>query len=200
MKNFDAIFNNSRKSTDKKKKLLTLIRMNLESYSTRHITINECLSKAGALTTDLILYHNAENKVSDSDRDSIFIATVNYYAILYMQMFTGNLTVEKNHMYQQVYKLVESVLKETDKNSGLKTEDISEAIYTSREFSKQMVDIYYRAGTDGCQRYLTASIYSILLPDNGYQAVDRGKINSAIMALDADKFLNGSSGITKIGA
>ncbi|WP_340106924.1 hypothetical protein [Rhodohalobacter sp. 8-1] len=200
MNKFDAAFKRPKKSIERKRKLLTLIRKNLENYSSRHISIKECLSKAGSLTTDLILYHNAENEVTDSARDSIFIVTVNYYAMLYMQLFTGNFTVEKRHTYKQIITLVEDVLKETDKNSGLKTDDINEAMYTSREFSKQMVDIYYRAGSDGCQKYLTASIYSILLPGNGYQAVDREKIDTAIIALDADKFLNGSSGIANTGA
>lgn len=200
MNKYDVIFKNPRGSIERKRKLLTLIRKNLENYSGRHISIKECLSKAGALTTDLILYQNSGNQVSDNDRDSIFIVTVNYYAMLYMQLFTGNFTVEKRHTYQQITKLVEDVLKETDESSGLKTDDLTEAIYTSREFSKQIVDIYYRAGSDGCQKYLTASIYSILLPGNGYQAVDREKIGAAIMELDADKFLNGSSGIAKTRA
>lgn len=199
MKKHNKIFKSPRASIDRKKKFHALITKNLENYSLRLISIKECISNAGALTTDMILYQNADNEISNSARDGIFIVSVNYYAMLYMQLFTGNFTVDRRHTYQQVISLMEDVLTDADKNGVLWTEDFPEAINSSREFSRQMVDFFYRAGTDGCQKYLTASIYSILLPGNGYSAINRRQIENEIQALNAEKFLNDRSGIIKAG-
>lgn len=194
MKNFDKIFQKPRAYTANQKNVLKLIRKNLEDYSNKHITIKECLSRTGALTADLIVYHNTNSSVPKNIHDTLLVMAINYYAMLYLHIYTGNYTVSKKHTYNQLIYLVEKVLKEAGKSREINEDDIEKMICISHDYSRKLVDSYYNEGTEGCRKYLTASIYLTLLSSNPHHTVNRVKIDNIIRTLQAEKFLDGSSG------
>lgn len=196
MISFEKIFSDRRTCINKKRGIIKSVRKNFEDYSRRNISIFECLPKSGALTADLAIYHNIEIKLQDNAYDIILTVAINYYAMLYMDIYPAYYTVNKKHTFQQVFSLVEGVLLKTGKDRGWAEGDLDDAIYTSRDLSKQAVDIFYRAGAEGCKKLLAASIYAVLMTENRYQTVDRIQIENIIRALCVRKYLKNSfSGI-----
>lgn len=90
----------------------------------------------------------------------------NYYIMLYMDIYTGFYTVNREFTSGLVASLVEDVLREASKkNQGIKSIDHDVAIQKSRAFTKQIVEVYYSTGIDGCHRYIASSIYSVLVSE-----------------------------------
>lgn len=191
MKDVANLFSAKKTGAVNKHYTLNAIRQILAEYSGRHISITECLSKAGSMTADLIFTHYAEAKTdkNKSTYDTILIMATNYFAMLHMDMYTGFYAVNKTHTVNQVAALVENVLRETADNRGLKTHTFDEAIRESLDFTEQMVDVYYRAGTEGCHRFISSAIYSLLLFKNRNLSVKREQIEEAVRTIQAEKYL-----------
>lgn len=107
MKNFEHYFRNPRPYADKKSCLIKSIRRHYEIYSRKNISISKCLSTSGALTAGFIAYNNIYVNIPKTTYDTIVIVAINYYAMLYMDMFSGYYTVNRQHTYLQVYSLAE---------------------------------------------------------------------------------------------
>lgn len=193
MEMLKALFFNKRSGTKYRKKTLIEIRKILAKYSCKHISIVECVSKTGPLTAELIFMHSSDKKEKKSVYDSILIMITNYYVMLHMDMYTGFYAVNRKHTFDLVSSLVEEVLKETaKKQGGLKSNDPDKAIQKSRDFTKQMVEVYYRAGIEGCNRYIASSVYSALLSVNKHASVNRDRVEHIVRAIQAERFLTGS--------
>lgn len=191
-----SLFRKRSRTKDYNESTLVGIRKNLAEYSGKHISIIECVSRTGPLTTDWILTDSPEKK---DVYDTILIMISNYYIMLHMDMYTGFYSVNRNHTSNLVAGLVEDVLKEASKkHHGLKSTDYNEAIQKSREFTVQMVEVYYRVGIEGCHKYLSSSIYSVLLSVNKNLSVKRDRIESLIRSIQADKYLSGNNLIEEL--
>lgn len=170
---------------------LNEIRKILAEYSRKHISIVECLSNTGPLTAELIFLFSSD-KTNKRAYDSILIMITNYYAMLYMDMYTGFYTVSRNHTCNMVSSLVHEVLTETaKKQKGLKSSELYTAIHKSHDFTKQMVELYYRTGIEECHRYVASSVYLTLLSENRNQSVKRERVERIIRAIQAEKYLTG---------
>ena len=195
MEMLKTLFSRNRSKSKFRKKTLSEIRKILSEFSRKHISIVECVSKAGPLTTELIFLNSSVKKEKKGVYDSILIMVANYYVMLYMDMYTGYYAVSRKHTCNLVYSLVEEVLKETaDKQKVLKSNGSDLAILKSRDFTLQMVEVYYRAGIEGCHNYITSSVYSVLLSDNKNLSVKRDHVEFIVRAIQAEKFLTGSFG------
>lgn len=92
-----------------------------------------------------------------------------------------------------VSTLVEEVLKETaKKQKGLKSNDPYSVIHKSRDFTKQMVEIYYRTGIEDCHRYVASSVYLALLSENKNLSVKSERVEYIVRSIQAEKFLTGN--------
>lgn len=195
MEMLKSLFFKKRSRTKYRKNTLNEIRKILAKYSRKHISIVECVSKAGPLTAELIFINNSGKKDKKDVYDSILIMIANYYVMLYMDMYTGYYAVSRKHTGNLVFSLVEEVLKETEnKQKELKSNGSDIAILKSRDFTMQMVEVYYRTGIEGCHKYITSSVYSVLLSDNKNISVKRDHIEYIVGAIQAEKFLTGSFG------
>lgn len=192
MKHFDHYFINPRPYMGKKREVIKSIKNNYTAYSHKYMSVTECLPVSGVLTADLIIYHNIEVNIPKSDYNTIFVVAVNYYAMLFMDLFKGYYAVNRSHTYQQVHSLVKNVLKTKSNATAMEIDDVDEAVHSSRDISKQVVDIFYRAGAEGCKKHLAVSIYAILLNSNRYRSVNRGQIDTIIRDLYSKKLLDGS--------
>lgn len=179
----------TKSESDRKRTLLNGIKQNLEEYSGKHISIRDCIAKTGALTTDLILYHHPDAKIPDSIYDRILVMTVNYYAMTYTDMYTGFYTVRKDYVNNQVSSLTEDVLNKMKKSGALKTNNLNLAVYTSHDFTKELIDSYYMYGTEGCLRHLTASIHSLLKTVNRKNTIDKQRIEYVMLTIQAEMTL-----------
>lgn len=174
------------------KNTLDEIRKSLADYSRKQISIVECVSNTGPLTAELIYMYSKE-KTNKSVYDTILIMITNYYVMLYMEMYTGFYAVSRNHTCKMVTSMVEEVLKETaKKQKGLKSNDSQTAIQRSSDFTKQMVEVYYRTGIEDCHRYVASSIYWALLSENRNLSVKRDWVEHIVRATQAEKFLTGN--------
>ena len=174
------------------KKSLDEIRKILADYSRKQISIVECVSNTGPLTAELIYKYSTDNKTK-SVYDTILVMITNYYVMLYMEMYTGFYAVSRNHTCNMVSSLVEEVLNEmANKQIGLKSNDPHTAIHKSRDFTRQMVEVYYRTGIDDCHRYVATSIYWALLTENRNLSVKREWVEHIVRATQAEKFLTGN--------
>lgn len=179
-----------RSSNKQKNNTLIEIRKNLEEYSCNHISIKECVVKTAHLTAELIFLYISEIKEKKSVYDSIIILTSNYYAMLHIDMYTGFYTVNRKYTCDMVSSLVDEVLKESaKKQGGLKSTDLDSAIRLSRDYTQQIVEVYYRAGIEGCQRYITSAIYSTLLSEYNNLSVNRDRIEYVVRTIQAEKVL-----------
>ena len=180
-----------RSGTNHIKSPLNEIRKNLGEYSCYHISITECVSKIGPLTTEWILKDNPEKK---DVHDTILIMLSNYYIMLHMDMYTGFYSVNRNHTSNYVNVLVEDVLKVLFKNKrGLNSTDYDAVIQKSRNYTMQLVEVYYKAGIEGCHKYISSSVYSVLLSENKNLSVKRDGIESLMRSIQADKYLSGNN-------
>lgn len=181
-----------------RKRTLNEIRKVLEDYSRKHISIVECVSSTAPLTTELIFMYSSE-KTKRSVYDSVLIMITNYFIMLYMDMYTGFNAVSKNHTCNLVSSLAEEILKETAKNQKKLTSNNSDAvIQQSREFTIEMVEVYYRIGIEGCHRYVASSVYSALLSEYKNPSVNRGLVEYIVRTIQAEKFLTDSCEDSKL--
>lgn len=186
----NILFFNKRSSSKHKNNTLNEIKKNLEEYSSKHISIKECVAKTAYLTAELIFLYISKRKENKSVYDSIIIMSSNYYAMLHIDMYTGFYTVNKKHTCDLVSTLVEEVLKETaKKQGGLKSSDLHTAIQKSHDFTQEMVEVYYRAGIEGCHKYIASSIYSALLSEYKNLSVKRDSIEYVVRTIQAEKIL-----------
>ena len=186
------LFSNNKSRIKYRNNILNEIRKNLADYSCKHISIVECVSKTGTLTVDLI-YRFSSEKTNKSVYDSILIMITNYYVMLYMDMYTGFYTVSRKHTSNLVFSLVEEVLEEIARkqNGSISNKSVTD-IHKSREFTRQVVEVYYRVGIEGCHRFVASSVYSALLSENRNLSVKRDWIEHIVRRIQADKFLAGS--------
>lgn len=187
-----TLFFKKRSMTKYRENTLNEIRKNLTEYSRKHISIIECVSLTGPLTTELIFMYSSEKKEKKSEGvyDSILIMITNYYVMLYMDMYTGFYTVSKNYTCKLVSTLVEKILKEiANKQKGLKSNNLDKAIHKSGYFTRQIVEVYYSSGIEGCHKYLLTSVYPALLSNNKNLSIKRDHIEYIFRTVQAEKFL-----------
>jgi hypothetical protein len=176
--------------SDRKRALLNAIKQNLEAYSGKHISIRDCIAKTGVFTTDLILYHNSDAKVPDNIYDQILVMAANYYTMIYIDMYTGFYTVRKDYVNNQVSSLTEDVINEVKKSGVLKTNNLNLVVHTSRDFTTELIEIYYMSGTEGCLRYLISSIHSLLQSVNRKNTIDKKRIKDIMLTIRAERTLS----------
>lgn len=187
-----TLFFKKRSTKKYRKDTLDKIRKNLVEYSCKDISIVECVSNTAPLTVELIYRYSSE-KTKKSEYDSILIMVTNYYVMLYMDMYTGFYAVSRKHTCNLVSSLVEEILEEAaKKKNGLISNHLDTKIHNSRDFTKQMVEVYYRARIEGCHRYLASSVYSALLSENKNLSVKRDWVEHIVRKIQAEKFLIGS--------
>ncbi len=115
--------------------------------------------------------------------------------MLHMHMYTGFYLVNRQHICNLVAGLVEDVLEGLSKESsikqrGLKSTDYDTAIHLSREFAMQLVEVYYRAGIEGCHRCISSSVHSVLLSENKDLSVKPKYIEeNLVQSIQAYKYL-----------
>jgi len=187
----DLLFNRNSKDINKER-ALNAIKQNLAEYHCKNITFIECLSQTGPMTADLIMKYGAEGKPPKSAYDTILIIATNYYAMLHMDIYTGFYAINRDYTYTQVTNLVEGALKEIDSKGGFKAHNYEYILKKSRDFTKQMVEVYYRVGTDGCHKFVVSSIYSVLLSVNMRKTVGRDQIENTVRTIQAEKFFIGN--------
>lgn len=193
MKNFKGYLRNLRPHTGKKRQVIDSMRKNYEVYSRKNISISECLPASGVLTADLIVYHNIKINIPKTAYDTILVLAINNFAMLYMNIFSGYYAVNKKHTYLQVSSLVEDVLKESNRTNVLAINDLEDALGSSRDLSRQVVDIFYRAGPDGCKQLLAVSINAVLLlAEIQQQAINRHQIDTIIRNIYSKKLMDNS--------
>jgi hypothetical protein len=187
MKGLSHILFNSISNDVNNERVLNTIKQNLAEYYFRNITFSECLSKTSPMTADLIIKYGAEENQPKSGYDTILFIVTNYYTMLHIDMYTGFYAINKNYTYNHVTILVEEALKEIDNNGGFKTHRYKYILQKSRDFTKEMVEVYYRVGTYGCHDFVVSSIYSILLSVNMKKTVGRDQIENIIHTIQAEK-------------
>lgn len=182
LKNY--FFNNKTEST-KKKRVLESIKNNLENFNKNNISISECLDKTGGLTADLIVYQNTDIYIPQKIYNSISSMATNYYVLLYMvDIHTSFYVLNKKNVYDQVVELMAEILEEEAGGEILKlTDNTEDSIYSVHDFSKELVDVYYREGYEGCLQHLSSSVYSVLKLVNENPTLDRNKIEQIIREL-----------------
>lgn len=142
MKNFEQYFRNPRLNIEKKRCVIKLIRKNYGVYSQKNMAISECLPAFGTLTADLIVFHIKRVNNPKTAYDTILVVAINYFTMLYMDIFSDYCIVNKKHTYLQVFSLVEEVLKESKNTNVLAIDDFDDALCSSYEISKQVVDTF----------------------------------------------------------
>lgn len=172
-----------------KKSALESIRKNLAGYFKKDISITECLSVTGPMTANLIVHNDPDMDVSEDDYDTISIIAINYYTMLYMDIYTGFYAVNKKHTCDQVSSMVEDVLKIVSEKKQFKSINLDTAVQKSRYFTRQLVDIYYRVGMEGCQRYVPTAMYSVLLAKSPDPVVNRDQIEKTVRDIHAEEYL-----------
>lgn len=187
----DLLFNKNSRDINKER-AINAIKQNLAEYYCENISFIECLSQTAPMTADLIIKYGTEGDAPKSAYDAILIIATNYYAMLHMDMYTGFYAIDKEYTYNQVTSLVEGALKEIDAEKGFKTHNFDYALRTSRDFTRQMIEVYYRVGTDGCHKFVVSSIYSVLLSVNLKHSVERDRIENAVRTIQAEKFFIGN--------
>ncbi len=175
-----------------KDRALNAIKQNLGKYYSRKITIKECLLQSGPLTADLIFQYSAEENYPKKAYDTILVIATNYFAMLHMDMYTGFYAVNKAHTYNQVSKLVEEALEEMNNNGRFQAYKYNSLLRESRDFTKQMVEVYYRMGTDGCQEFVVSTIYAVLSSLDIKGAVGKDQIENTVRTIEAEKIFHGN--------
>ena len=176
----------------KKKEYQYAIKQHFLKCAAKQLSITECLSKTGPLTADLILAHIPDVNVPQSFYDAIAILAINYYAIFYMDRNAESFLLNQKNIYGEISVLVKDVVKETFKEGRMKSENCDELIRQSRDCSCQVVNVYYRAGIEGCFKHQVSSINSILLYVNRNTSTRRDQIENTNRSLQVDKFLKGN--------
>jgi len=191
MRLLNAIFvKNARRKNVTRKKTLDEINHHLMEFSCSNIPLNVCLSKTGALSADLITNHYSEVTVPKNIYDSILIMFTSYYVLLHINNYTGNYTINKDYIYKQLVEISDEVMSETANNRKFKSYNLHIANHKSCDYIRQLLDVYYKSGIDGCLKYLTFSIYSALLSVDKEYALSKNKIENVIRTVQAEKFLD----------
>ncbi len=183
----DLLFNKKTKDVNKER-ALNGIKQKLAEYYYKNISFIECLSQTAPMTADLIINYGIEGKAPKSAYDTILIIATNYYAMLHMDMYTGFYANNKEYTYNQVTNLVEGALNKINEKGGYKAHNFKYVLRTSRDFTRQMIEVYYRVGTDGCHKFVVSSIYSVLLSVNLKDSVERRQIDNTVRTIQAEKF------------
>ena len=174
----------------RKKNTLNEIHHQLEEFTNREISLDECLANTGALTADLISNHFPDHKISRKVYDNLLTMIINYYTFLHIDKFTADFSVGKNYTYNQVNRVSKEVLSIASKRSKFKTYGLNMINQISEDFLQQLVDVYYLNGTQGCLNYLTSSIYTVLQLGNNNPSISKHKIEEIIRSVQAEKFLD----------
>ncbi|MEX1015074.1 MAG: hypothetical protein WDZ80_08025 [Candidatus Paceibacterota bacterium] len=188
-----TIFTKKRSRPRYRKNAIVEIKEILAEYSRKDISIVECVSNTAPLTVELIFMYSSGN-TDKSVYNSILIMITNYFVMMYIEMYTGFYAVSRNHTCNMVSSMVDEVLKETaKKQNGLNLDDLQKDIHKSRDFTRQMVEVYYRTGIEDCHRYVTSSIYWVLLAQNRDLSVERDWVEHIVRSIQAEKFLAGNN-------
>lgn len=180
----------SRKKTRTfKRSVLNSIRKILMEYSRNTISVHECITKISALTTEIILILNRGRRPANKTHDTVLIMAANFFALLYMDRQEGFDTIGKKQAQHRVSVLTEEILNELFVNAGLKGEHLDVAIDISDDFIEQLAEAYFRAGIEGCYRFTTSSLYSVLLSDVKNQNVNRNEIEKILRSIQAEEYL-----------
>lgn len=184
-----ALFFKKRSSKKYRKSILYKIRKYLAEYSKKQISIIDCVSNTAPLTAELVFMYSSERTKSIM-YESVLIMITNYYVMLYMDMYTGFYAVSRKHTNNLVSTLVDEILQQTVKSqNGFISNNPDLKIQNSCDFTREMVEVYYRAGVEGCHRYLTSSVYSALLYKNKNLSVMRDWVEHMVREIQAEKFL-----------
>lgn len=169
----------------KKKRVLESIKKNLENFNKRNISIGECLNKTGGLTADLIVYQNTDVYIPQRVYNSISKMATNYYVLLYMvDIHTSFYVLNKKNVYDQIVELMTEILAEEEGVNILSlTDKTGKFEYSVYDFSKELVDVYYSEGYEGCLQYLASSVYSVIKSVNENPALDKSKIEQIFREL-----------------
>lgn len=169
----------------KKKRVMESIKQNLEDYSSQDITISECLFKTGGLTADLIVYQNTDMDIPKKAYDFISAIATNYYSLLYIvDIHTSFYVLNKKNVYDQVVELLSEVSDEGFDGELMDlTIQINDSMYSLHEFTKELVDVYYDSGYEGCLVQLVWTIYSMLLSVDESTAPKKSDIEKIIREL-----------------
>lgn len=190
MESLREVFTRTASRATEKKSNLDEIKQLFEEYSCEGIPIKKCLAKTGRQTAELIIYQVGNVNVSDRFYDNIVLLITNYYAMLHIaDLNTEYYVPNKKTTFDQITALMEEVLAESIQNRGLKRDNFNEAMNQSRDYTRQFVEVYYKAGLEGCLKYLTSSIYSLLLHAKQASALKKKKIERIIRAIQAEKVL-----------
>lgn len=186
----NVLFKKRRDRIATRKKTLDEICHHLNEFSCKNIAFGECLVKTGILSTELIVNHYTDAKAPKNIHDLILIMFTNYYVILHTDNYSGNRTIHKEYISHQVAEICEIAIGEMAKNRKFKLYDVHTANSKSSDFTKQLVDVYYITGVEGCLKYLSFAIYSALQSADKNQPLSKNRIENVIRSIEADKFLN----------
>lgn len=177
-------------SSSERRKMLDAINGNLHKYSTRKISIKECLLKTGQLSTDLIVYHYSDVKLPKKTHSMIVMMITNYYVILHIDMYTGFYTVNKEYIYNMAAKLSDEILNQSMAIHRLNSDERESLEVQSRTFLRKQVETIYRTGIEGCISHLTSSIYNEIVSADKSTNLGEEKIEDVIRSVQSRKFLN----------
>lgn len=163
---------------------------NLEDYFKRQISIRECLFKTGTLTADLISYHDTDVNISEKIYNSVTMMATNYYAFLYsVDIHTTFYTLNKQNVYNLVVELMEVIIdKYGVKNLDGSSAKSDECTYSTSDFTKSLVDVFYSNGYEGCREYLASAIHDELQNNNQTFSLKRDDIETINRELPDRKF------------
>lgn len=176
--------------TATRKKTLEDIKHHLHEFSCRMVPFSQCLSKTGTLSAELIVNHYSEVKVPKDIYDLILLMFVNYYVVLHIDNYSGDRSIDKNVICNQVAEISEVAIGEIIRTQKFKSFNRRTANLKSRDFTGQLVDVYYVSGIDGCLKYVTFAIYSALQSVDKKHALSKTRIENIIRSVQAEKFLN----------
>ncbi|WP_340104916.1 DUF2267 domain-containing protein [Rhodohalobacter sp. 8-1] len=185
MKFLKNYFFDNKQAGAKKKRVLESIKNNLENFNHQNISISECLNKTGELTADLIVYQNTDVYIPQKVYNAISNMATNYYVLLYMvDIHTSFYVLNKKNVYDQIVELMEEILEEETAGDTISLSvDSGEPMYSVYDFSKELVDVYYLDGYEGCLQLLASSVYSVIKSVNENPELDKGKIEQIFREL-----------------
>jgi len=180
----------TRPANKKKERVLESIKKNLKDYNSHQISIVECLYKTGGLTADLIVYDNTDVYIPQKIYNAVSEMATNYYAMLYVvDIHTSYYELNKKNVYDEVLKLMTEIREEEDsRESRIIVDDSRERIYSARDFTRQLVDAYYKVGYGGCHTHLVSSVYSVLEFVNQKSDLNKNNIENIIKELPESTF------------
>ena len=183
------LFKGRSNKTTTRKQTLEDIKHHLHEFYCRMVPFSQCLSKTGTLSAELITNHYSEGKVSDEIYDIILLMFVNYYVVLHIDNYSGDRSIDKDFIYDHVAKISDKAISEIVRNRNFKSYDRRTASLKSRDFARQLVDVYYISAIGGCLKYVTFAIYSALQSVDKKHVLSKTRIENIIRSVQAEKFL-----------